>query len=159
MGLVVGLNRMRIVTFRCEDQLFAADILSVERVLRNEGVRPIPDMPSWMEGVIDHDGRVIPVIDMRRRFGLAGVKPGPQSRLLICSGNGVEAALRVDAVLDVRPVEASDMSDPPALFRGLAGSYLKGLTRRQGQLVVVLDLDRLLATGESLQLEAGEGAA
>jgi purine-binding chemotaxis protein CheW len=155
MAVAAGLNRMRIVTFRCDAHLFAADILAVERVLRNEGIRSIPDMPAWMEGVIDHDRRVVPVIDLRRRFGLSAQAAGPQSRLLVCTGGGVEAALRVDAVLDVRPVAASEMNEPPALFRGLAGSYLKGLTRREGQLVVVLDLDQLLATGESLHLEAG----
>jgi purine-binding chemotaxis protein CheW len=108
-----------------------------------------------MEGVIDHDGRVVPVIDLRKRFGLPGKAAGPQSRLLVCSGGGVEAALRVDAVLDVRPVAASEMNEPPALFRGLAGAYLKGITRRDAHLVVVLDIDKLLATNESLHLEAG----
>jgi purine-binding chemotaxis protein CheW len=155
MGALAGLSR--IVTFRCHEHLFAADILSVERVLRNDGIRAIPDMPTWMEGVIDHEGRVVPVVDLRRRFGLPAAPPGPHSRLLVCTGGGVEAALRVDAVLDVRPVGASDLSDPPALFRGLAGSYLKALARRQGQLVVVLDVERLLSTNEPLHLDPGNG--
>jgi purine-binding chemotaxis protein CheW len=146
----------RIVTFRLGEHLFAADIASVERVLRHEGVRAMPDMPSWMEGVIDYRGTVLPLIDLRRRFSLAAETPGPQARVVICSANGVQAALLVDAVLDVRPVAPGDLADPPALFRGLAAEYLKGLTRRQGALVVVLDLERLLASTDDLALHLHE---
>lgn len=149
----------RIVTFRLGEHLFAADINAVERVLRTDGIRAIPDMPDWMEGVIDHAGAVVPVIDLRRRFGLAAASAAPQARLVVCQGNGAHAALRVDAVLDVRPVSPDDVSDPPVLFRGLAGDYLKGLTRRQGQLVVVLDLDRLLSATEPLAIDPDDPPA
>lgn len=149
----------RIVTFRLGEHLFAADINAVERVLRTEGIRAIPDMPDWMEGVIDHAGSVVPVIDLRRRFGLPVASAAPQARLVVCQGAGAHAAVRVDAVLDVRPVSPDDVSDPPALFRGLAGAYLKGLTRRQGQLVVMLDLDRLLSATEPLALDPGDPPA
>ena len=146
---------MRIVTFRLGEHLFAADIASVERVLRYDGARAIPDLPEWIEGVIDHDGEVVPMIDLRRRFSLPAVAPGPQARLMVCASRGSHAALLVDAVLDVQPVSPEALSEPPALFRGLATEYLRGLTRRQGQLVVVLDVDRLLASTEHLALEAG----
>ena len=59
----------------------------------------------------------------------------------------------VDAVLDVKPVQPSDVMEPPELFRGLAGEYLKGLTRRQGQLVVVLDVESLLASQVPLRFQ------
>lgn len=144
----------RVITFRVGTHLFAADIGSVERVLRFEGVRLIPDLPDWMAGVVDHAGAAVPAIDLRRRFGLPAPEPGPQARLVVCVSQGSRAALLVDAVLDVRPVAAGDLADPPALFRGLAAEYLRGLMRRQGDLVVVLDIDRLLASTESLELAA-----
>jgi purine-binding chemotaxis protein CheW len=149
----VSASPSRIVTFRLGEHLFAAEIASVERVLRHEGARAIPDMPDWMEGVIDHAGAVVPLIDLRRRFGLPATPPGPQSRILVCSSGGAPAALLVDGVLDVRPVASDGMSDPPALFRGLAAEYLKGLTRRDGQLVVVLDMDRLLVSTDLLDFQ------
>lgn len=152
----VATGPSRIVTFRLGDHLFAADIASVERVLRYEGARALPDMPDWMEGVIDYSGFVVPLVDLRRRFSLPAGPPGPQSRVVICSSQGAHAALLVDAVLDVRPVAADEISEPPALFRGLAADYLKGLTRRQAQLVVVLDMDRLLASTDLLELRAVE---
>lgn len=141
-----AIESTRLVTFRLGEHLFAAEIHAVQRVLRHEAPRALPDMPDWMEGVVDYQGTMVPVIDMRRRFGLPATAPGPQARLMVCSAPRGLAAMLVDAVLDVKPVQPSDVMDPPELFRGLAGEYLKGLTRRQGQLVVVLDVESLLAS-------------
>ena len=143
----------RLVTFRLGEHLFAAGIHAVQRVLRHEPPRALPDMPGWMEGVVDYQGTMVPVIDMRRRFGLTALAPGPQARLMVCAVEGGLVAMLVDAVLDVKPVQPSDLMDPPELFRGLAGEYLKGLTRRQGQLVVVLDLENLLASQAPLAFQ------
>jgi purine-binding chemotaxis protein CheW len=161
-----AVDSTRLVTFRIGEHLFGAEIQSVQRVLRYETPRALPDMPEWMEGVVDYQGAMVPVIDMRRRFGIVATPPGAQARLMVCNSPGGLAALLVDAVLDVKPVQGGDLMDPPALFRGLAGEYLKGLTRRQvqgttvtdrrgypresgdpvAQLVVVLDVERLLAS-------------
>lgn len=143
----------RLVTFRVGEHLFAAEIHAVQRVLRYEVPRALPDMPGWMEGVVDYQGTMVPVIDMRRRFGLPASTPGPQARLMVCAPPGGLAAMLVDAVLDVKPIQPSDLLDPPELFRGLAGEYLKGLARRQGHLVVVLDVEVLLASQAPLRFQ------
>ncbi len=143
----------RFVTFRLGAQLFAADIEVVERILRCEAVRAIPEMPPWMEGVIDHSGAVVPVIDLRRRFNMDAPPPGPQTRLMICTTGAAQAALVVDAVLDVRAVPRDEIVTAPPIFRGLGGEYLKGLTRRMGELVVILDFDRVLSFAGDLHLE------
>ena len=144
----------RLVTFRLGEHLFAAEIHAVQRVLRYETPRALPDMPDWMEGVVDYHGTMVPVIDMRRRFALSADAPSPQARLIVCALPRGLAAMLVDAVLDVKPVEPSDLLDPPELFRGLAGEYLKGLTRRNGQLVVVLDVENLLSSQTPLRFQA-----
>jgi purine-binding chemotaxis protein CheW len=149
----------RLVTFRLGEHLFAAEIHAVHRVLRYETPRPLPDMPDWMEGVVDYQGTMVPVIDMRRRFGLAPTAPGQQARLMVCATPGGLVAMLVDAVLDVKPVQPSDLLDPPTLFRGLAGEYLKGLTRRQGQLVVVLDVASLLVSQAPLRFQPDAAAS
>jgi purine-binding chemotaxis protein CheW len=149
--MTVTMESARLVTFRLGQHLFAAEISAVQRVLRHEPPRALPDMPDWMEGVVDYQGTVVPVIDMRRRFGMPATTPGPQSRLMVCSSRGGQAAMLVDAVLDVKPVSPSDVMDPPELFRGLAGEYLKGLLRRQQQLVVVLEVETLLSSQAPLR--------
>ena len=144
----------RLVTFRLGEHLFAAEIQAVQRVLRYEPPRALPDMPDWVEGVVDYHGTMVPVIDMRRRFGLSATAPGATARFIVCAATAGMAAMLVDAVLDVKPVQPSDVLDPPELFRGLTGEYLKGLTRRSGQLVVVLDIENLLASQAPVRFQA-----
>jgi purine-binding chemotaxis protein CheW len=143
----------RIVTFRLGGDLFAANILTVERVLKYELPRAIPNVPDWIEGVIEYQGRVVPAVDLRRRFGLPSEGVTNQTRMLIFATGSEWIAVMVDAVLDVRPVLESELAAPPTLFRGLAGAYLRGIVRRDEELVIVLDVDRLLASHERLRLE------
>ena len=142
----------RLVTFRLGDDLFAAPIEAVERVLRYQSPRAVPNLPEWIGGVIEYSGRIVPVIDLRRRFELASAPHTPQMRLLVLSAAGEWAAVLVDSVLDVRTVSDGDLVPPPPLFRGLAAEYLRGVMRRDDQLVIVLECDRLLTASERLVL-------
>lgn len=144
-------DTMQLVTFRLGDDAFAADIFSVERVLRHAKPRPLPDLPSWMEGVIDYQGRVVPVIDLRARFGAAGERPD-SARILVCVVGDDWIGLTVDAVHDVATIGVAEVEPPPAVFRGLAREYLKGLVRRADTVLVVLDVVHLLTSQERLQL-------
>lgn len=149
---------VRLVTFRLGDDLFAAPIEAVERVLRYQAPRAVPNLPEWIAGVIEYGQRIVPVIDLRRRFELPEQPNTPQMRLLVLASGGEWAAVLVDAVLDVRTVQATELAPPPPLFRGLAAQYLRGVMRRDEQLVIVLECDRLLSTSERLVLSSvGDG--
>jgi purine-binding chemotaxis protein CheW len=149
----------KIVIFRLGDDLFAADVQSVERVLRFQRGRPLPDVPPWVDGVIEYRQNVIPQLDLRRRFELPGVAVGAATRVLVLNAGGGWVAVVVDAVLEVAAYDASQLSPPPTLFRGLAGEYLEGLIRHGERLVVLLDVNRLLSATERLRLEAATADA
>jgi purine-binding chemotaxis protein CheW len=143
----------QIVAFRLDDDYFAADVFCVERVLRYTAPRAIPDVPPWLAGVVDYQGRVVPVIDLRARFELPPRPPAPETRILVLLADGEWIGIIVDAVQEVATVDAASVQPPPPLFRGLAGDYFKGLVRRGSHLVVVLDTTRLLGTTDRLVLE------
>lgn len=142
----------KMVVFRVGDDLFAAGVQSVERVLRHQPARPVPDVPEWIDGVIEYRQRVVPVINLRRRFELPEVAARPETRMLVMQAGGEWIAVTVDAVLEV--ANAGDVAPPPPFFRGLAGVYMRGLVKRGDDLVIALDVDRLLTTTERLQLHA-----
>lgn len=144
--------KSQLVTFRLGDDLFAADIFSVERVLRYAKPRPVPDLPSWMEGVIDYQERVVPVINLRARFGLSGARPEGE-RIVVCQANGAWIGMTVDGVEEIATVDAAHIEPPPEVFRGLAKAYLTGMVRREGAVLVVLNVSHLLTSQERLQLE------
>jgi purine-binding chemotaxis protein CheW len=143
----------QIVTFRLGDELFAADIFSVERVLRYAAPTPVPNVPSWIEGVIDYQGRVVPVINLRKRFELPDAPTPADGRILVLTVDDEWVAATVDAVLDVSVLDPSRLAPPPTLFRGRAAGYLRGVVRRGERLVVFLDVPRLFATDERIVLE------
>jgi purine-binding chemotaxis protein CheW len=143
----------KIVIFRLGDDLFAAGVQSVERVLRYQRARPLPDVPPWVDGVIEYRANIIPQLDLRRRFELREAPAGATTRVLVLNAGGGWVAVVVDAVLEVAGYDESQLSAPPALFRGLTGEYLRGLVRQGERLIVLLDVDRLLSATERLRLE------
>jgi purine-binding chemotaxis protein CheW len=143
----------QIVTFRLGDELFAADIFSVERVLRYTPPTPVPNVPAWIEGVIDYQGRVVPVINLRKRFELPDAPAPADGRILVLTVDDEWVAATVDGVLDVSVLDPSRLAPPPTLFRGLAAGYLRGVVRRGERLVIFLDVPRLFATDERIVLE------
>jgi purine-binding chemotaxis protein CheW len=144
----------QIVTFRIEQDLFAADVRAVERVLRLAAVTPVRNMPAWVTGVLEYQKRVVPVIDFRARFELPAAAPTNETRALVFNVTGSWVAAVVDAVLDVSALERGKLEPPPPLFRGLSAEYLRGIVHRDGKLVMLLDADRLLSATERLALSA-----
>jgi purine-binding chemotaxis protein CheW len=146
-------ERAQLVTFRVGNDRYAADVFAVERVLRWTQPRPIPNVPAWLDGVIDHGGRSVPVIDLRSRFDLPAATSREHARILVFTvGDGAIAAT-VDAVDEVATVNKSDLQDPPELFRGLARQYLRALLRRGDEVTVVLDVAQLLNSRERIVLD------
>ena len=154
-------DKTQIVTFRLGDDLFAADIFSVERVLRYRDPTPVPNVPPWIEGVTEYQSRVVPVVNLRARFGMPPRPAVNETRMLVLATDGAWIAAVVDAVLDVSTLDPSRLAPPPPMFRGLANEYLRGIVRRDDRLVIFLDVARLMNAGERLTLAAlteAEGA-
>jgi purine-binding chemotaxis protein CheW len=149
----------KLVTFRLGDDLFAADIFAVERVLRYQQPTIVPDMPDWIEGVVEYQERVVPVINLRRRFELPAMPVRPETRILVLNAGGEWVGAIVDAVIEVSGVQQDQLSEPPSLFRGLSGEFLRGIVRHDEKLVIVLDIERLLATTVRMVLERNDTEA
>ena len=147
----------KLVIFRLGDDLFAADVFAVERVLRYQTPRTLPDVPTWIEGVIEYQRRVIPVVSLRRRFELAERAPANDTRIVVLNARGDWIGVVVDSVVEVSPINEGSISPAPSFFRGLAGEYLKGIVRRgEGErLIIVLDVEHLLSATERIALELG----
>ena len=143
----------KLVTFRLGDDHFAADVHAVERVLRYAPPTSVPDMPEYIEGVMDYLGRVVPLVNLRRRFELPHMPAGPQTRTLILNVSGEWIGVVVDSVTEVAPFDPAKVAPPPKLFRGLAAEYLKGIVRHGDRLVIYLDVEQLLSTTERIALQ------
>ena len=142
----------QLVTFRLGDDRFAVDIFVVERVLRFTAPAAVPKLPAWMDGVIEHGGRVVPVIDLRVRLGMPRIARRPEQRILVLAVGDEWLAVTVDSVHEVMSVPLEDVAPPPPIFRGLDAEYLRGLVRHEGSLIIFLDVTRILTSTERLEL-------
>lgn len=148
----VAIDHATLVTFSVGSDLLAAPVESVERVLRWVTPSPLPQLPAWLDGVIPHAGRMVPVVDLRRRFRREVIGTTPTTRIIVFSVGTDWLGAVVDAVLDVITVDATRITAPPPVVRGLSGQYLLGLTTREDRVVLVLDAARLLSSTEELEL-------
>ena len=144
----------KLVTFRLGDDHFAADIYAVERVLRYVAPTTVPDMPAYIEGVIDYQGRVVPIVNLRRRFELPAALVAAETRILVLNVAEEWIGIVVDAVTEVASFDRAAVAPPPKLFRGLSREYLKGIVRRAERLVILLDAEQLLTSTERIALQA-----
>ncbi len=144
---------VKLVTFRLGDDLFAADVTAVERVLRYAVPNAVPDAPAWVAGVIEHRGKVIPVVDLRRRIELENTAITATTRILVLSSADGWVGTIVDAVLEVVNVPVTSVTPPPTLFRGLGSEFLRGIAKVKDRLIVILEVDRVLASADRIVLE------
>ena len=149
----MSIERDKLVTFRLGDDHFAADVHAVERVLRYARPTSVPDTPDYIEGVMDYQGRVVPVVNLRLRLELPALEARAETRILVLNVSGEWVGIVVDSVTEVAPYDPAQVQAPPKLFRGLAGEYLKGMVRHGARLVIYLNVEALLSSTERIALQ------
>lgn len=144
---------LQFVVFEAGEQLFAVEINRVKEILRYRKVTPLPKAPTFLEGVIDLRGAVIPVVDLRKRFDVKQVKNDAQTRIIVLRWRRKRIGLVVDAVHRVVPIEVKDIKAPPSIAQAHGSQYMLAVAKYQDQLYIILDLDRILMTVERLTLD------
>jgi purine-binding chemotaxis protein CheW len=133
---------------------YGVEIGRVQEIIRIQPITIVPNAPAFVEGVTNLRGRVIPVMDLRKRFGL---RVGPQtghSRIVVAEVGSHTVGLIVDAVSEVLRV-TSDMIEPPSTLVTTADStFLRGVAKLEERLVLLLDLSRILSSNEDAALAA-----
>jgi purine-binding chemotaxis protein CheW len=148
-----GGDEIQLVVFRVAGAEFAFNIFQVERVLRHQAPEAVPGAPEFLEGILPYADGVVPVIDLRKRTGVAAAV-GEETRIVVVEVEQGRVGVVVDAVREVLRVPAERVSPPPALVRGLAAAYISGIVRLGERAIVVLAASKLLASTERIELKA-----
>lgn len=136
---------MQLVTFSIGEEEFGVDILKVQEIIRTMEITKVPKAPGFVEGVINLRGKVIPIIDLRRRFGLSSKEHDKHTRIIVIEINNMIVGFVVDSVSEVLRIPASTVEPPPAVVAGMESEYISGVGKLQDRLLILLDLDRLLS--------------
>jgi purine-binding chemotaxis protein CheW len=134
-------DRRQLVVVRLRDQEYGLAAGSVVQVLRMVAIRPVPDSPAWISGVINLRGRTTPIVDLRTRLGLPSETPGLSDHIVILGSEATTLGLIVDAVLEVLEVTADAVEPPDDAVGG--GGLVAAVARSGDRLILVLDVDRL----------------
>lgn len=136
------------LTFIMADEEYGVDILRVQEIRGWENVTPIPNAPPHIKGVINLRGTIVPIIDLRQRFGLSKAEYGPLTVVIVLKVNTRKGSrvmgIVVDAVSDVYSLSADDMRAAPDLGDNVNTSYIRGLVNVANKMVILLDINELL---------------
>ena len=146
-------QEVQLACFRVGAELYALDIMRIREIIRPQKLTAVPKAPRFIEGVINLRGAVIPVADLRKRFDQPCLEENRKSRVIICSVSGRIVGLLVDEVLEVRRYGRQDVAPAPQFLKGPEAEFFLGVARRGDDLVMVLDLDRILSSDEQIALQ------
>ena len=139
---------LQLVTFSIGEEEFGVNILKVQEIIRTMEITKVPRAPEFVEGVINLRGKVIPIIDLRRRFGLAPKGHDKNTRIIVIEINNIIVGFVVDAVPEVLRIPASTVEPPPPVVAVVVSDYISGGCYLQDRLLIMLDLDKLLSSDD-----------
>ncbi len=169
MGIAAITKPTKFVTYKLDHENYALDIDQVREVLDYTTITKVPQMPDFVRGVINLRGSVVPVVDLRAKFGLPATERTVDTRILIVEvtvdqESTVLGAL-ADAVKEVIELEPDQIDPPPKIGTRLKTDFIRGVGKRDNEFIIILDVDRvfssddLAAVLEAGGLEAGPRAA
>jgi purine-binding chemotaxis protein CheW len=144
----------QVVVFDVANESYAVNIARVHEIIRLQQITVIPGAPECVEGVINLRGKVIPVLDLRKRFHLHIDEHTRSSRIVVVEINNQTLGLIVDGVSEVLRIQTDRIEPPSPLVTGIDSRYLRGIAKLEGRLIVLLDLDQVLSPIEQQQIEA-----
>ena len=144
----------KVVVFKVGNDEFAADIMQIERILNYTKCSMIPQAPSFVEGVIDYEQRIIPVINLNRRLGLTENGVYEDSRIIVTKNNEERLGLLVDYVEQVLSINKDNIDLPPEAIKGSDNNYVQGIIRFDNKIIILLNLNRLLTNEEIIELNS-----
>lgn len=141
-------KEIKVLIFTINDEYYATDIMEVERILGYEETTKLPDSPPFIEGVINHEGSILPIMNLTRRFGLPVKDNRKDSKIIVAKQENSKIGIIVDVVSEVRDVNTGSIENPPEIVSGISKRYIKGLIKIDKKIIIFLNLATILSEEE-----------
>ncbi|MCU4674937.1 chemotaxis protein CheW [Catenovulum sp. 2E275] len=136
------------VTFKLDEETYGINVMQVQEVLRYSEIAPVPGAPSYVLGIINLRGNVVTVIDTRSRFGLEPSTVTDNSRIVIIEAEKQVIGILVDSVAEVVYLKSSEIDSTPNVGTEESARFIQGVSNRDGELLILVDLNKLLSDEE-----------
>ncbi len=134
---------IQLVSFKLGQEEFGIDILKVQEINRMVEITKVPQAPDYCEGVINLRGKVIPVIDLRKKFSMETKERDKNTRIIVCDVDGHVIGMIVDAVEEVLRIPSSTIEPPPSIVTSVSSDYINGVAKLEGRLLIFLDISKI----------------
>ncbi len=141
-------RELHIVGFKVGRETYGVPIVSLHEIVRVPEITSVPDAPDYVEGVINLRGKIVSVIDLRKRLGELEITSNRRNRILVVEHKGRLSGLIVDSASEVLKVPAEDVGPSPTEFQEGGLNCVTGLAKYQGRLIVLLDMAKLLSSSD-----------
>ena len=160
MTVAIAHETTQFLTYRLGDEIFALDISKVREVLDFTTVTKVPRTPEFMRGVINLRGSVVPVVDLRLKFGMTRTENSVNTCVIITEvtvdGDTAVLGALADSVEEVLDLDADHIAPAPRIGTKLRTEFIKGMGKRDDQFIIILDIDKVFSADELSQVQAGE---
>lgn len=153
-----GTGTMQLVSFRLAQEEYGIEITKVQEIILMGEITRVPQTPDYIKGLINLRSTVIPIVDLRLRFGLSQEETTDETRIMVVNVAGKTIGIIVDAVSEVLRIAQEQIAPPPPTVAGLGREYLTGLVKLDARLLILLDIDKILGGEEASAMEALVGA-
>jgi purine-binding chemotaxis protein CheW len=148
----VAQEERQLVIFDLAGEAYGVDINAVQGIIRMQTITKVPRTPDFVEGVINLRGEVIPVVDLRKRFGLTATDETKDSRIVVVYIGEQQVGMVVDAVTEVLRIAADSIEPPSSVITSADSAYLLGIAKLEDRLITLLDLEQALSEAEKSML-------
>lgn len=146
------MSEKQFVIFKLSEQKYCVDIMNIGGITEYKGATKVPEAPYFVEGVINLRGSIIPIINLKKRFSIAENKPAEDCRVVLFNLDGTEIGFLVDEANQVIKIDSEDIDPTPDILKGEDKAYIDGVGKVGNEIVIVLDLAKVLNEGERNQV-------
>jgi len=147
---------LQLVTFKLGNEEFGVDILKVQEINRMMNITRIPNAPIFIEGVINLRGKIIPIVDLRKRLGFKNGHFDKTTRIIVVELDGLVLGFIVDSVSEVLRVPENTIEPPPSVVASVESDYIEGVGKLNDRLLILLELKKIFALSDRKDIEAIE---
>ncbi len=141
-------SEQQLVVFDLDSEAYGVDIGAVREIIRLQEITRVPRTPDFVEGVINLRGKVIPVVDLRKRFMLSVAEQNDDNRIVVVDIGGQDIGVVVDAVTEVLRILSESVEPPSSVITTADSDYLMGICKLESRMIILLDLERVLSEEE-----------